>query len=73
MKTQNGFPMPSRLLATGFTVSGTAHVAGQKSARDRYASQWGAERVQLIKVPAAYEPTVVPTQNVAPSAHERGT
>lgn len=63
-----GYPMTDVVL-----VSGAAHVAGEKSARDRHALNWGAERVQLIQVPAPYAPTVVPTQNVAPSAHERST
>ncbi len=63
-----GCPMPEVALSAGAT-----HVAGEKSARDRHALKWGAERVQLIQVPAPYTPTVVPTQNVAPSAHERST
>ncbi|MFT7841167.1 hypothetical protein Q5530_33965 [Saccharothrix sp. BKS2] len=54
-------------------LSGAAHVAGEKSARDRRSLVWGSKRVQLIQVAALFAPTVVPTQNVAPSARERST
>lgn len=72
MKTQTSFLMPARLRTAALAMSGSAHVAGEKSARDRHASK-GVERAVLIQVPAGYRPTAVPTQNVAPSAHERGT
>ncbi len=55
------------------SLSGAAHVAGEKSARDRRGLSWGFERVQLIEAVAPATPTVVPTQNVAPSAQERST
>ncbi|NUT48109.1 MAG: hypothetical protein HOV94_12480 [Saccharothrix sp.] len=64
---------PGYLMTGVVQVSGTARVAGEKSARDRHALKWGAERVQLIQVPAPHAPTVVPTQIVAPSAQERST
>ncbi len=71
MKTQMRFDKPGLLLTGVGAVSGSARVAGEKSARDRHASNWGVERVQLIQVRAQYAPTVVPTQNVAPSAQRR--
>ena len=67
------FGTPGDLMTGVVLASGAAHVAGEKSARDRHAFKRGAERVQLIQVPAPYAPTVVPTQNVAPSAQERST
>lgn len=73
MNTLMCFKTPGYLKTGVALAAGAAHVAGEKSARDRHALKWGAERVQLIQVPAPYAPTVVPTQNVAPSAHERST
>ncbi len=67
------FETPGYLMTGVVLAASAAHVAGEKSARDRHALKRGAERVQLIQVPAPYAPTTVPTQNVAPSAHERST
>ncbi|WP_367131957.1 hypothetical protein [Saccharothrix sp. HUAS TT1] len=64
---------PGDLMTGVRLVSGAAHLSWEKSARDRHAFMRGVERVQLIQVPAPYAPTVVPTQNVAPSAQERST
>lgn len=64
---------PGYLMTSVVSVSGAAHVAGEKSARDRRGLVWGLERVQLIEVATKFAPTVVPTQNVAPSARERST
>ncbi|GAA1311591.1 hypothetical protein GCM10009634_78650 [Saccharothrix xinjiangensis] len=64
---------PDYPLISAVSVSGAAHVAGEKSARDRRGLVWGPERVQLIEVATKFAPTVVPTQNVAPSARERST
>ena len=73
MNTLMCFETPGYLMTRAVSAAVATHVAGEKSARDRHALKWGAERVQLIQVPAPYAPTVVPTQNVAPSAHERST
>ncbi|WP_106619940.1 hypothetical protein [Saccharothrix carnea] len=73
MNTLMCFETPGYLLTGVVSAAGAAHVAGEKSARDRHALKWGAERVQLIQVPALFAPRVIPTQNVAPSAHERST
>ena len=73
MNTLMCFEAPGYLMTGVALAPHAAHVAGEKSARDRRALKWGAERVQLIQVPAPYAPTFVPTQNVAPSAHERST
>ena len=73
MNTLMCFETPGYLMTGVVLAAGATHVAGEKSARDRHALKWGAERVQLIQVPAPYASTVVPTQNVAPSAHERST
>ncbi|MFD1148068.1 hypothetical protein [Saccharothrix hoggarensis] len=73
MNTLMCFETPGYLKSGVVLVSGAALVAGEKSARDRHALKWGAERVQLIQVPAPHAPTVRPTQIVAPSAHERST
>jgi hypothetical protein len=54
-------------------MSGSARVAGEKSARDRRSLVWGLQRVQLIEVAAPTAPTVVPTHSFAPSAQERST
>ncbi|MFI9006845.1 hypothetical protein ACIGNX_06410 [Actinosynnema sp. NPDC053489] len=73
MNTPMCFETPGYLMTRAVAISGATHVAGEKSARDRHALKWGVERVQLIQVPVPFAPTVVPTQNVAPSAHERST
>lgn len=73
MNTPMFFETPGYLMTGVASAAGATHVAGEKSARDRHALKRGGERVQLIQVPAPYAPTVVPTQNVAPSAHERST
>lgn len=73
MNTPTCFETPGYLMTGVILASGAARVAGEKSARDRHALKWGAERVQLIQVPTPHASTVVPTQNVAPSAHERST
>jgi hypothetical protein len=67
------FETPGCLMTGALLAPTAAHVVGEKSARDRHALKRGGERVQLIQVPAPYAPTFVPTQNVAPSAHERST
>ncbi|GAA3459556.1 hypothetical protein GCM10018963_15690 [Saccharothrix longispora] len=72
MNTLECFEEPGYLMTGALLVSGTAHVAGERSARDRHTHTWGA-RVQLVQVPAPYAPTVVPTQIVAPSAQGRST
>ena len=73
MNTPMTIGMPGLLMTGVCAVSGNARVAGEKSARDRRAFERGGERVHVIQVPAQYTPTVVPTQNVAPSAHRRRT
>jgi len=73
VNTHMCFETPARLVIGVDAVSGTARVAGEKSARDRHASKWGVARVQLIQAPVAHVTTAVPTQNVAPSAQERST
>lgn len=59
------------LMTWADAVSGNARIAGEKSARDQHALVRGAGRPLFIQARGKYVPTVVPTQNVAPSAQRR--